>query len=94
MPPSITNTAAPEFKRLSVLIPAYNEEEFVEESIRRVLAVDLPLKKELIIVDDCSTDATPTILTKLKLEFPDQIHVITQDTNQGKGAAIRRAGRH
>lgn len=90
-PPSIKKP--PEFKCLSVLIPAYNEETFVEESVRRVLAVQLPnsLQMELIIVNDCSTDATPEILAKLVDEFPDKIRLFTQEENSGKGAAIRRA---
>ena len=91
MTPPISSTPPPAFKRLSVLMPAFNEEYYVEESVRRVLAVKLPLELELIIVDDCSTDNTPSILADLQKEFPDQIRVFTQDTNKGKGAAIRRA---
>lgn len=91
MTPPTFSSNPPDFKRLSVLMPAYNEEDYVAESVRRVLAVDLPLDIEIIIVDDCSTDGTPEILVDLQKEFPDQIRVFTQDHNQGKGAAIRRA---
>ena len=51
-------------KKLSVLIPVYNEEATVETLIRRVLAVEIPI--EIIIVDDGSTDQTASILSKLK----------------------------
>jgi dolichol-phosphate mannosyltransferase len=56
--------------KLSVLIPAYNEEKTVEAVVRRVAAVDLgglgaPVELELIVVDDCSTDATTGILARL-----------------------------
>jgi dolichol-phosphate mannosyltransferase len=72
--------------RISVLIPAYNEERTVEEIIRRVAAVDM--EKEIIVVDDCSTDNTPQILSGLR-ELG--LVVISHDRNQGKGAAIRTA---
>lgn len=72
--------------KLSVLIPVYNEEHTVEEVLRRVDAVDL--EKEIIVVDDCSTDKTPQILSKLQRE---NLVVITHDHNRGKGAAIRTA---
>ncbi len=72
--------------KLSVLIPVYNEESTVEEVLRRVDAVDL--EKEIIVVDDCSTDRTPQILSSLQRE---DLLVITHDRNRGKGAAIRTA---
>lgn len=72
--------------KLSVLIPVYNEESTVEEVLRRVDAVDL--EKEIIVVDDCSTDGTPQILAGLQRE---DVRVITHDRNRGKGAAIRTA---
>jgi glycosyltransferase involved in cell wall biosynthesis len=72
--------------KLSVLIPVYNEESTVEEVLRRVDAVDLD--KEIIVVDDCSTDRTQQILSGLERE---DLLVITHDHNRGKGAAIRTA---
>jgi glycosyltransferase involved in cell wall biosynthesis len=71
---------------LSVVMPAYNEQETIEEIVRRVLAV--PLRIELIIVDDGSKDRTREILGRLAQEFP--IKVILQPANAGKGAALRR----
>lgn len=72
--------------RLSVIVPVYNERDQVESIIRRVLAV--PIEKEVIVVDDGSTDGTDKALAALA---SDQVRVIRQEPNQGKGAAIRRA---
>ena len=75
---------------LSVVIPVYNEERWVEEIVRRVLASDrLGCKLEIVMVDDCSTDGTPALLNKLS-ERHATIKVYRQERNQGKGAALRR----
>jgi glycosyltransferase involved in cell wall biosynthesis len=71
--------------KLSVVIPVYNEERWIEELLRRVQAVEIP--KEVIIVDDCSKDGTRDILKRLR---DDNVKVFLQDKNQGKGAALRR----
>jgi glycosyltransferase involved in cell wall biosynthesis len=71
---------------LSVVMPAYNEEATIEEMIRRVVAV--PVRTELIIIDDGSKDGTREILSRLATELP--IKVIFQPANGGKGAALRR----
>jgi len=71
---------------LSVVMPAYNEQETIEEMIRRVLAV--PIRIELIVVDDGSKDQTREILARLSKELP--IKVILQPVNAGKGSALRR----
>jgi len=71
---------------LSVVMPAYNEQATIEEMVRRVVAV--PLRTELIVVDDGSKDQTREILTRLATELP--IKVIFQPANAGKGAALRR----
>jgi glycosyltransferase involved in cell wall biosynthesis len=73
--------------KLSVLIPAYNENDTLDEIIQRVQNV--PYHKEIIIVDDFSTDGTRE---KLKnYESVDDIHVFYHDRNRGKGAAVRSA---
>jgi glycosyltransferase involved in cell wall biosynthesis len=74
--------------RLSVLIPVYNEEATVAELVRRVRAVELPLEKEIVAVDDASTDGTPAVLAGLA--GPDLV-LVRHDRNRGKGAAVRTA---
>ncbi|MFO7698412.1 MAG: glycosyltransferase family 2 protein [Anaerolineae bacterium] len=72
--------------KLSVLMPVYNEEAGLEAILQRVQAV--PVEKEIIVVDDCSTDGTSRILEAINL--PD-LQVFRHPVNQGKGAAIRTA---
>jgi len=78
---------------LSILIPLYNEEEFVQALIRKVIAAPLPagMERELIVVDDCSKDSSVELVEELAEEYPDVIRLFRQEVNQGKGAAIRRA---
>jgi len=71
---------------VSVVMPAYNEQDTIAEIIGRVLAV--PVRIELIVVDDGSRDRTREILTGLQLQHGFKL--IFQERNQGKGAAIRR----
>ncbi len=73
-------------KKVSVVIPVYNEAATVHEIIDRVLAV--PVDKELVVVDDGSKDGTGKVLTELARERPDMV-VLLQPKNQGKGAALR-----
>lgn len=75
----------PEGFKLSVVIPVYNEERWILEVLRRVQAVELP--KEVIIVEDCSTDRTREVLATITDE---NVKVFYQEKNQGKGAALRR----
>ncbi len=79
--------------KLSVLIPVYNERYLVGELIRRVLAAPLPddMERELIVVDDGSTDGTRDVLERLARENPSTIRYLPQAKNGGKGAAIRVA---
>ena len=71
---------------LSVVIPAFNERSTIEEIIRRVVAV--PIRTQLIVVDDCSTDGTRDILATLQRELG--FTLVLQPVNQGKGAALRK----
>ena len=78
--------------RLSILIPVFNERTVVERSLAQVLSAPLPenMERELIIVDDCSTDGTEEILDRLARREP-QIRLIRKKVNEGKGAAVRTA---
>ncbi len=71
---------------LSVVMPVYNERDTIEEIIRRVHAV--PVRTELIVVDDGSTDGTREALARLQAELG--FRLVLQERNQGKGAALRR----
>jgi glycosyltransferase involved in cell wall biosynthesis len=70
---------------LSVVMPVYNERQTIDEIVRRVLAV--PLRLELIVVDDCSTDGTRDMLQQLQKELG--FVLMLQPANAGKGAALR-----
>jgi len=72
---------------LSVIVPLYNERPTVAEILRRVIAV--PISKEIIVVDDCSTDGSSDIVAELATREPS-IRLVRQEHNQGKGAALRR----
>ena len=78
---------------LSILIPLYNEEEFIGTLLERVLAAPLPgeLQREICIVDDCSTDGSFAVVQSYAARYPGLIHVGRHAVNQGKGAAIRSA---
>ena len=84
--------------KLSVLIPVYNEVNTLEEAIRRVRNVQLP--KEIIVVDDGSSDGSRELLNRLAMEAKpgndslNELKAYFQPTNQGKGAAIRSALSH
>ena len=71
---------------LSVVMPVFNEKATIDEIIRRTLAV--PLRIQLIVVDDCSTDGTRDMLGGLQRELG--FTLILQPANAGKGAALRR----
>ncbi len=77
--------------KLSILIPVLNEEATLEEIIAQVQAT--PFEKELVIVDDGSTDRTPEILAQLE-ERHDNVRVFRHEENSGKGAAIATALKH
>ena len=77
-------------RKLSVVIPCYNEKETIEKILEEIDAVDLgSTKKEIIIIDDGSSDGTRQILKKLTAGNKS-IKLIFQEVNQGKGAALKR----
>ncbi len=82
---------------LSVVIPVYNEQTTIEEIVRRVR--NTPHTKEIIVVDDCSTDGTADILAELTRSAAAggpgcDIRVLRHEKNMGKGAALRTAQQH
>jgi glycosyltransferase involved in cell wall biosynthesis len=83
--------AIPEDQRLSVVIPVYNEEKTLRNLVDRVREV--PIRKELILVDDCSRDGSRDIMKQLEKEAEgddfNRIRTCFHEVNQGKGAALR-----
>ena len=84
------------FRKLSVLVPVYNERRYVGELLRRVVAAPLPngLAREIIVVDDGSTDGTSEALAAAAAEHPDVVRVVRHERNRGKGASVRTAIAH
>lgn len=79
----------PDGFKVSVVIPVYNERQWLRELVRRVQQVPIP--KEIVLVDDCSTDGTRDILQELEREGHK---VVYHQVNQGKGAALRTGFQH
>jgi glycosyltransferase involved in cell wall biosynthesis len=80
--------------KLSILIPAYNEEETIQVILNKVNEVQLPngIVKEIVIVNDCSKDQTIRKVEEFIAAHPEMdIRLFSQEVNQGKGAAINRA---
>jgi glycosyltransferase involved in cell wall biosynthesis len=81
-------------EKLSIVVPAYNEERTIIMVLERLISIQLinSITKEIIVVNDASTDATSSLVRQFigqnKLE--DQVRFIEQPHNQGKGAAIRK----
>lgn len=83
--------AIPDDMRLSVVIPVYNEEATLRDLVARVREV--PIRKEMILVNDCSRDSSKDIMAELEAEAAgddfNQIRTFHHEVNQGKGAALR-----
>ena len=85
------SSSSPRAELLSIVVPVYNEVRTVRSVIGRLIAIDLPLAREIIVVNDGSTDGTREVLDSAGIRDPGSgIRVIHQDRNAGKGAAIRR----
>ncbi|GAC1655110.1 MAG: glycosyltransferase family 2 protein [Acidobacteriaceae bacterium] len=89
----------PQIRRVSIVLPVYNEASTIAQMIDTVLRAPLtsggsPIEKELVIVDDHSTDGTrdvlPMVIESARLEYPDaRLDLHLHEVNRGKGAALR-----
>jgi glycosyltransferase involved in cell wall biosynthesis len=79
--------------KISILVPLYNEEEFVATLLARVIAAPLPdgFEREIIVADDGSTDASVEEVEGVAQRYPGVIRLLKSARNQGKGSALRRA---
>src|SRR5690348_17722382 len=75
---------------VSIIIPVYNEKNTIQQVIE--LVQQAPYEKEIIIVDDGSTDGTREILQQS--QWPENVHIVYHEKNMGKGAGIRTAVQH
>lgn len=80
------------FKKLSIIVPTYNEVHTIREVLRRVRAVELPVEREIILVDDGSTDGTREIIAGEATS--EDVIVELHPHNRGKGAAVRTGIAH
>jgi len=76
-------------RKVSIIIPVYNEVETLVEIVNTVAGVQVPLEKEIILVDDCSTDGSRELIENNILEDGFCLRKVYHDVNQGKGAALR-----
>ncbi|MCZ6679091.1 MAG: glycosyltransferase family 2 protein [Candidatus Poribacteria bacterium] len=80
--------------KLSIVIPVYNEIDTLHEILRQVKAVDVGIEKEIILIDDYSTDGTHGILKEIEASGDKSIRIFHHKVNQGKGAALRTGFQH
>ncbi|MEE9614436.1 MAG: glycosyltransferase family 2 protein [Thermodesulfobacteriota bacterium] len=76
-------------KKVSVVIPVYNEKNYIYEVLQRVVATGIP--REIVAVDDSSTDGTTEMLKRIKEEWREEcsLEIFFKEKNEGKGAALR-----
>jgi glycosyltransferase involved in cell wall biosynthesis len=79
------------YRKLSVVVPVFNERTTVVEIMRRMRTVELPIDREFVIVDDGSSDGTQQVLSQLG---DSTVKVVKHTANRGKGAAIRTGLEH
>ena len=88
----VSEPAKPVFKKLSIVVPVYNEERYLAAVIKRVVDQPVPggLTKEIVMVNDASKDRTWEIMQKLPTMFPQaEFRLKNKEVNEGKGAALR-----
>jgi glycosyltransferase involved in cell wall biosynthesis len=76
------------YRKLSIIVPVFNERNTVVEVVRRMRAVELPVDREIVLVDDGSDDGTRAVLPQLG---DSTVRVVLHPNNKGKGAAVRTA---
>lgn len=76
-------------ERLSIIVPVYNERATIGAVVERLQTMDLPMPREIIVVNDGSRDGTREVLDELGARYP-QIVIVQSDVNRGKGYAIRQ----
>src|ERR1700693_275142 len=81
---------------LSIFVPLYNEAEFIQTILERIIRAPLPagLEREIIVVDDASTDGSAELVDEVATRYPGLIRLIRCPRNRGKGAAVRVAIEH
>src|ERR1700730_16843263 len=81
---------------LSIFVPLYNEAEFIQAVLERIIRAPLPagLEREIIVVDDASTDGSAELVDEVAVRHPGLIRLIRCAKNRGKGAAVRVAIEH
>ena len=86
-------TPPPKLRKLTIVVPVFNERNTLVEILRRMRAVELPdsVEREIIVVDDGSDDGTRDVLRQLG---DSTVRVIMHERNRGKGAAVRTAFAH
>jgi glycosyltransferase involved in cell wall biosynthesis len=82
---------APSYRLLSVVVPVYNERNTVAEILRRMREVELPVDREIVVVDDASSDGSDKVLAALE---DSTVRLIRHSVNRGKGAAVRSGLEH
>lgn len=75
-------------KKLSIVIPVYNEAATIRQIVDLVRSVDVGMEKELLLVDDCSRDGTREVLQEMSRALPE-VKMLFHEINRGKGAALR-----
>jgi glycosyltransferase involved in cell wall biosynthesis len=75
---------------LSIIVPVYNEVRTIRAVVERLLAIDLPVAREILVVDDASTDGTRELLERVA----DRVTVLRLERNAGKGSAVRHGLAH
>ena len=78
-------------KKLSILVPAYNEEKTVGKILKKVLVTEFGVPFEIIIINDASTDRTRETIMQIAKDYPKLVTTLEHQTNLGKGAGIKTA---